>query len=587
MSTSDIIFHLFALLGGLALFLFGMNLMGEALEKRAGNQLKDILGKLTSSKFKGFLLGLGVTAVIQSSSATTVMVVGFINSGVMSLNQSIGVIFGANLGTSVTSWLLSTTGIQGDAWFIEMLKPSTFVPILAFIGIFLYMFVKSRKKKDIGLILLGFAILMYGMDIMSAAVKPLSEMEQFQKVLVMFSNPILGVLVGAAFTAVIQSSSASVGILQALSATGNVSFATAIPIVMGQNIGTCISALISSVGATKNAKRAAIIHLSFNVISTLILLPVFYLCNWLFQFEWLQNATNPFWIAVIHTVFKILALCLLMPCSNLLEKLSRVIIKDNVGKEELQLLDERLLQTPAIAIERCKAVAKTMADLSAKNLRDALEMFDNFNEKEADAIRESEKRVDGLEDMLGTYLVKLSSQSMTEQDSHETAKLLHMIGDLERISDHAINILESAEEVHDKHLKFSQTAQNEIKTIILAINEILSLALDAFINNNLKSAADVEPLEEVIDNLRNTIKKNHIKRLQSGECTIELGFVLSDITTNLERISDHCSNIALCVIEIQNDSFDMHEYSHTVKHESKEFEQKYELYSEKYALSGK
>lgn len=585
MSVSEIILQVVKLLGGLALFLYGMNMMSDALEKRAGNQLKDILSKLTSSTFKGFILGLAVTAIIQSSSATTVMVVGFVNSGVMTLRQSVGVIMGANLGTSVTSWILSLTGIEGNAWYVTMFKPTTFVPLLVFIGILMFMFLKSSKKKDVGLILIGFSILMYGMDIMSTAVEPLAEMPEFQEVLIMFSNPILGVLVGTIFTAVIQSSSASVGILQALTLTGNVTYATAIPIIMGQNIGTCVSALISSFGATKNAKRAAVIHLSFNLISTIIILPAFYLINWIVQFPWFNEAISPLGVAVVHTLFKIIALALLMPFSKQLEKLSCIIIKDKDGKEELQLLDDRLLQTPAIAIERCKAVAVNMAELSVETLRRSINMFQNFSEKEADAIREAEEKVDSLEDMLGSYLVKLSSQSMAEQDSHEAAKLLHIIGDFERISDHATNLLESAEEIHDKKLKFSGKAQEDLKVIARAVDDVLTLALNAFKNDDLTSAANAEPLEEVIDHLKSTIKKRHIKRLQSGECTIELGFVLSDITTNLERISDHCSNIAICVIEINNESFDMHSYSQSVRHDNKNFADKYEEYKNTYALA--
>ena len=579
------LFDALNLLGGLALFLFGMNVMGAALEKRAGNRLKAILGSMTSNVFKGFLLGLGVTAIIQSSSATTVMVVGFVNSGLMTLRQAIGVIMGANLGTSVTSWLLSTTGIDGESIFIQLLKPTSFTPVLAAIGLFLYMFQKNAKKKDIGLILLGFAVLMFGMDAMAASVSGLQDVPQFRQVLTLFSNPFLGVLVGAGFTAIIQSSSASVGILQALTTTGTITYATAIPIVMGQNIGTCVSAMISAIGASKNAKRAAVVHLSFNIIATLILLPLYYLADALFQFPFVSHAATPLGIAVVHTTFKILALALLMPASRLLEKLACRIVPDSKKDEGAQLLDERLLATPSVAIERCRTVAVTMAEEAVTSMKSSMAQLASFEAKGGEAIRASEERVDVYEDELGTYLVKLSAHEMTEADSTEANELLHLIGDVERISDHAVNLLESAEEMHDKQLTFSAEAKRELSVMVSAVTEILELSLTAFRDNDLDSAVMVEPLEQVVDSLRDYIKKQHVSRLQHQECTIEMGFILSDVLTNLERVSDHCSNIAGCLLEMSHESMDMHKYLRQVKDGGeKEYNDYFDYFKMKYAI---
>ncbi len=582
------IFNVFTLLGGLAMFLFGMKVMGDALEKRAGKQLKNILAKLTASTFKGFLLGLGVTAVIQSSSATTVMVVGFVNSGVMSLHQATGVIMGANLGTSVTAWLLSLTGIQGGPWYINIFKPSAFAPLLAFAGIILYMFQKNNKRRDVGLILLGFAVLMAGMETMSAAVDPLSESPAFQSVLTAFSNPLLGILVGTVFTAVIQSSSASVGILQALALTGVVTYEVAIPIIVGQNIGTCVSAMISSIGANKNARRASFVHLYFNLIGAMVVMSVFYGLDAIFDFHFPAYIT-PLGIAVVHTVFKIFALAILMPCSRLLERLAVLTVPD--GKDEAekkQLLDDRLLGTPTVAIERARKVAVDMALLSVDTLRRAISLLSSYSDKEAIGIAEGEDRVDKYEDALGTYLVKISACPLTEQDSHEVTKLLHIIGDFERISDHAVNISESAQEMFDKKLEFSENAKNELSVMISAVDEILDSALKAFCDEDLDVAFRVEPLEEVIDTLNSRLKKRHVARLQKGECTIELGFVLSDLLTNLERVSDHCSNIAGCVIEIEHDTLDMHEYMEKLKSEGNpRYTSCYEAYRAKYILPAK
>ncbi len=579
------IFEILELVSGLAMFLFGMNIMGQALEKRAGNKLKSILGSMTSNTFKGFMLGFVVTLIIQSSSATTVMVVGFVNSGLMTLKQSIGVIMGANLGTSITAWILAMQGIEGIG-ILTLFKPSTFTPVLALIGIIFYMFQKNPKRKDTGLILLGFAVLMFGMDTMSGAVSGLKGNEAFQNVLIMFSNPILGVLAGTVVTAIVQSSSASVGILQALTTTGAITFNTAVPIIMGQNIGTCVTAMISSVGASKNARRASIIHLSFNVIATLILLPVYYILVAVLPetvTSIVYTSSNELGIAVVHTVFKLFALVILMPCSGLLEKLARAIVKD--GNEEQQLLDERLLTTPAVAVERCKIVSREMAELAVFSLKDSLPLLDCYDEKKAAEIKEAENKVDMYEDKLGSYLVKISARELTHQDSAEVSKLLHIIGDFERISDHAMNIVGSSEEMHDKGISFSEEAHRELSTVVGAVEEILDLSLKAFCDGDIDSAVKIEPLEQVIDVLKEEIKHKHIARLQKNECTIEMGFILTDVVTSLERISDHCSNIGGCVLEMQHEDLDIHEYLRSVKTgEDKEFTAHYDYYKVKYAL---
>lgn len=580
------IVEFFTLLGGLSMFLFGMRVMGDALEKRAGNQLKSILEKLTSSTFKGFLLGLGVTLIIQSSSATTVMVVGFVNSGLMTLHQATGVIMGANLGTSVTAWLLSTSGIQGEG-ILQLFKPESFAPLFAFIGIILYMFQKNRKRQDIGLVFIGFGVLMIGMELMADAVKPLADSPTFQSVLLKFANPIIGVLVGTIFTAVIQSSSASVGILQAFSLTGVVSYSVAIPIIVGQNIGTCVSAMISSIGAGKNARRASFVHLYFNIIAAIIILPLFYLVSAFVSLP-LETSISPLGIAIVHTGFKLIALCILMPASRLLEKLAMLTVPDGKNDREQELLDDRLLATPAVAIERARIVAHDMAKLSVETLRLSMQLIGNFNEKTLETIYAGEERVDKYEDMLGTYLVKISSCELSEADGHEAAELLHIIGDFERISDHAVNIAESAQEMSDKKLVFSEQANKELAVMIRAVDEIMSSALRSFCNVDMNAAFNVEPLEEVIDLINARLKKRHVARLQRGECTIELGFVLADLLTNLERVSDHCSNIAGCMIEIKHDALDVHEYMEKLKTEGNpRYTACYEAYKEKYALPPK
>ena len=558
-------FDVLTLLGGLSLFLFGMNLMGNSLEKCAGSSLKVLLSKLTSRKILGFLTGLGVTAVIQSSSATTVMVVGFVNSGLLSLRQAIGVIMGANVGTTVTAWILSLTGLDGESFFIRLLEPTSFSPVLALIGVGLTMMAKSERKKDVGMILLGFAVLMFGMDTMSGAVAGLQDVPEFQSIFLMFTNPVLGVLAGAILTAIIQSSSASVGILQALSATGQVTYGAAIPIIMGQNIGTCVTAMISSVGANKNAKRAAVVHLLFNIIGTCVWLSVFYLINAVVHFDFVGNSIDQLGIAVVHTTFNVLCTALLFPFSGLLEKLACRLVRDDKVPEQIQILDERLLSTPPVAIGRCQEVAETMARISMDALRTGCRLIEHYDAKEAQAVRETEKEADQYEDMLGTYLVKLGRENLSERDNRQVSKLLHIIGDFERISDHAVNVVESAEEMRSKGLHFSPQAKQELNVLTSAVGEIMDLSLDAFLKDDPDLAVKVEPLEQVVDTLKEQLRNRHILRLQRGECTIELGFVWSDLLTDLERVADHCSNIAGCVIEMAHGSLDVHEYLDYIK----------------------
>ena len=577
-------FDVLTLLGGLSLFLFGMNLMGNSLEKCAGSSLKVLLSKLTSRKILGFLTGLGVTSVIQSSSATTVMVVGFVNSGLLSLRQAIGVIMGANVGTTVTAWILSLTGLDGESFFIRLLEPTSFSPVLALIGVGLTMMAKSERKKDVGMILLGFAVLMFGMDTMSGAVAGLQDVPEFQSIFLMFTNPVLGVLAGAILTAIIQSSSASVGILQALSATGQVTYGAAIPIIMGQNIGTCVTAMISSVGANKNAKRAAVVHLLFNIIGTCVWLSVFYLINAVVHFDFVGNSIDQLGIAVVHTTFNVLCTALLFPFSGLLEKLACRLVRDDKVPEQIQILDERLLSTPPVAIGRCQEVAETMARISMDALRTGCRLIEHYDAKEAQAVRETEKEADQYEDMLGTYLVKLGRENLSERDNRQVSKLLHIIGDFERISDHAVNVVESAEEMRSKGLHFSPQAKQELNVLTSAVGEIMDLSLDAFLKDDPDLAVKVEPLEQVVDTLKEQLRNRHILRLQRGECTIELGFVWSDLLTDLERVADHCSNIAGCVIEMSHGSLDVHEYLDYIKGGSIAFQRAYNAYARKYAL---
>ena len=580
------IFNVFSLLGGLALFLFGMDIMGKALEKQAGGQLQKILSKLTDSPLKGFILGLCVTAIIQSSSATTVMVVGFVNSGIMELHQAIGVIMGSNVGTTVTSWILSLSGLQGDSVLIKMLKPTSFSPLLAFIGILLSM-CKSEKKKGVGTILIGFAVLMTGMTTMSNAVLPLQGEEWFTSLFVRFSNPILGVLVGALVTGIIQSSSASVGILQALSATGVITYGSAIPIIMGQNIGTCVTALISSVGATKNARRAAMVHLYFNIIGVTIFLFGFYGLNAVCHFAFVDSTIEAWGIAVVHSAFNILATLILLPFANGLEKLAILTIPDSPEKESFALLDERLLNTPAVAVERARSATADMAELARVGVVQAMSLTHQWNDELAQKVRDEESTVDRYEDALGTYLVKLSGRELSHADSQSVNTLLHTISDFERISDHSVNLLESAEEMHQKNIEFSKDAQEELQVLEDAVQDILSRTTDAFRKGDLHLASKVEPLEAVVNELVRAIKAHHIARLQTGSCSIEYGFVLDDLLTNYERVCDHCSNVAVAQIEVAQDSFDTHAYLNDLRHgkdtkESEEFHRRLDKYRERY-----
>ena len=577
------IFDALEMIGGLCLFLFGMNIMGQALERRAGSRLRTTLGKMTGKTMTGFLTGLVVTAVIQSSSATTVMVVGFVNSGLMTLKQAIGVIMGANIGTTVTAWLLSLGGISGDAVWVQLLKPTSFTPVLALIGIIMYMFSKDSRKNDTGMIMLGFATLMFGMDTMSGAVSGLREVPAFRQLFVAFTNPLLGVLAGAALTAIIQSSSASVGILQALALSGQVSYAAAIPIIMGQNIGTCVTALISSVGTSRNAKRAAIVHLSFNVIGTVVWLTVFCIVRAVAAPAILGESATMYGIAIAHTAFNVACTALLLPASGLLEKLAIRLVPDGKKKDAEVTLDERLLATPPLALEQCSVVAEDMAYYASGALKKAIDCVMEFDPKAAQEVRESEDKTDTYEDMLGTYLLKLGAEPLSDAASEEVTELLKLIGDFERIGDHAVNIIESAEEMHDKQLEFSRSAKYELSVMSAAVGEVMDLAVKAFAENDAQAASCVEPLEQVVDDLKDELRTRHILRMKKGECSIEAGFVWSDLLTNLERASDHCSNVALCVLDLKKHTLSAHETQHERK-DVPEFSEHYRRYSEKYAL---
>ena len=579
------LFDVLNLIGGLCLFLFGMNVMGQALERRAGNRLRDLLGKLTTNKLAGLLTGLGVTAIIQSSSATTVMVVGFVNSGLMTLKQAINVIMGANIGTTVTAWMLSLAGIDSGNLFVSLLKPSSFTPVLALIGIVFYMFSKNSRRQDTGLILLGFATLMFGMESMSDAVSGLREVPQFRQMMIAFQNPVLGVLAGAVLTAIIQSSSASVGILQALASTGQVSLGASIPIIMGQNIGTCVTAMLSSVGTNKNARRAALVHLSFNVIGTVVWLVVFCLVRALFRPVLLDASASLFSIAVVHSAFNVLCTLLLLPMTGLLERLAHRLVPDGRTPDTVTEIDERLLATPPLALERCRAVAAEMAETSVAALKSSLACLLYYTPELAEEVREKEDKSDHYEDILSSYLVKLSSRKISESDSAEAAKLLKVIGDFERISDHAVNLVESAEEMKAKELEFTQAAKRELSVIISAVSEVLDLTQEAFEKDDAVLALRVEPLEQVIDDLKETLRTGHILRLQQGECSSVAGFVWSDILTNLERTSDHCSNVAGCIIDMSHHELHLHESQREFRNTSEDYRQNYLRYRSKYALS--
>ena len=579
------IFSVLSLLGGLAIFLFGMNVMGDALEKCGGNKLKKVLEGVTQNPFKGLLLGIGVTAIIQSSSATTVMVVGFVNSGIMKLSQSISIIMGANIGTTVTAWLLSLTGLEGDNLIVQLLKPTSFSPVLAIIGIAMLMFSKKDRKKDFGTVLIGFAVLIAGMEMMTGSVEGLKENEAFIRIFTLFSNPILGILTGAVLTAIIQSSSASVGILQALTTTGTVTFGNAIPIILGQNIGTCVTALLSSIGTNKNARRTAVVHLSFNIIGATIFALGFYALKEIFDFSFVNDSINAAEVAIAHSIFNITATTILFPFIKQLEKLAYIIIPETDEKDKKKLLDERLLVTPPVALSHAKNVTVQMAQTSKLAIESALKLIDKFDEKILEETRTAEEKADMYEDVLGDYLVKLCRESLNASDSREVSSLLHCIGDFERISDHAVNISDVAVELNSKSIAFTSDAKHEIKVMCDALREIIELTTDAFTNNDLAKAKLVEPLEETVDHLRARLKDGHIMRLKNGECTIETGFIFSDFLINCERVSDHCSNIAACMIETAHESMHMHEYLSGVKDGTEaDFNKQCEFYRQKYAL---
>ena len=587
------IFDVLSMVGGLALFLYGMHIMGDALAKMSGGKLEKVLERLTSNKWSAVLLGAGVTAVIQSSGATTVMVVGFVNSGIMKLNQAVGIIMGANIGTTATSWLLSLSGIDGGSFFLQMLKPTSFTPILAVIGAILVVFCKSEKKHNIGTILLGFAILMYGMTAMSSAVEPLKDVPQFTQILTKFENPLLGVIAGFALTTIMQSSSVSVGILQALCSTGAVSYALALPIIMGQNIGSCTTAMISSVGASKDAKRAAAVHFYFNVIGTVVFMLVFYISNAFVHYAFLPQAANEVGIATIHSIFNIAATIVLLPFSGFLEFLAVKTIKDDDEEEDelskhdkvLQLLDPVFLERPGFAIMQCQKVASAMAELSMKSVGRAVGLLTAYDEEIAERIRKEEDTVDKYEDQLGTYLLRLSTKDLSKEDGHRLSLMLHSLGDIERISDLAVNILLAVEQMHKKELIFSKKAMDELAVYSKALKDILTMTVNAFEQNDRYKAALVQPLEELMDDMNKELKKRHVKRLRKGKCTIELGLSLSDISDTYERISDHCSNIATCVIQVEDDELDAHEHRKEVKEQdAKWYDEQYRAYEQKYAL---
>ena len=577
-------FDVLNLIGGLCLFLFGMTFMGQALERRAGNGLKVLLGRLTTNRFAGLATGLGVTAVIQSSSATTVMVVGFVNSGLMTLRQSINVIMGANIGTTVTAWILSLAGIDSKNFFVSLLKPSSFTPILALIGIVFYMMSKNSKRKDTGMILLGFATLMYGMEAMSGAVSGLRNVPEFQQLFLAFTNPLLGVLAGAILTAIIQSSSASVGILQALASTGAVTYGAAVPIIMGQNIGTCVTALISSVGTNKNAKRAALVHLSFNVIGAAVWLTVFWIIKAVFAPIILTQSASLMGIAVSHSVFNILCTMLMLPLSGVLEKLVSKLIPDAKEPEKAKELDERLLGSPALALNQCKQVLNSMALTAIDAFQKSIECVLNYDAHSSETIRKAEDDTDHLEDLIGTYLLKLTSRQLGEEESVKATEYLKLIGDYERIADHAVNILESAEEKSSKKVIFSESAIAEYKTICDAVVEILMLSYAAFSKEDFNSARKTEPLEQVIDTLKEKLRTRHFLRLQKGECSVAAGFIWSDLLTNLERVSDHCSNISGCVLDTVELTMNIHENQRVLRNSNEDYKQQYEVFQQKYRL---
>ena len=582
------IFSVISFLGGLAFFLYGMSLLGDGLSRASGGKMEKILEKLTNSRVKAVLLGAGVTAVIQSSSATTVMVVGFVNAGIMKLSQAVGLIMGANIGTTATSWILSLTGIEGSNFFLQMLKPTSFAPLLAIVGAFILMLSKNEKKKNVATIMVGFAILMSGMTAMSSAVEPLAEVPEFGRILVKFANPVAGVLAGMIITAVIQSSSASVGILQALCAAGNVTYGLAIPIIMGQNIGTCITAIMSAIGANKNAKRAAAIHLYFNLIGTVVCMALFYIVNAFVRFDFLTDAIGPANIAIIHSIFNIFTTVLLLPFGNQLVKLAQLTVGKHEDKEkshemQIPVLDERFLERPALAAEYSYVAAKRMAYLSRESLLSAMDLFEEYDEQKAEQIVKLEETVDQYEDKIGSYLVQLSSKNLSDTDSRSLTMLLHCIGDFERISDHAVSLMRAAKEMQEKDLHFSEKAEDEVSVFRASVKEIVDIAFSAFVTDNIKEAKKVEPLEDVIDDINIQVRNRHIRRLQDGQCTIKLGFILSDICTDMERISDHCSNISAYQVQMHESEYDPHAYSTEIR-DHEDFRQQREIFRKQYVL---
>ena len=581
------IFSVFTLCGGLAFFLYGMSVMSSGLEKVAGGKLEQMLKKMTSNAFKSLLLGAGITIAIQSSSAMTVMLVGLVNSGIMELSQTVGVIMGSNIGTTLTAWILSLAGIESDAIWLRMLKPESFAPIVAFIGILLIMVSKGDRRRSAGSIMVGFAVLMYGMELMSDSVSPLADMPQFSSILTAFTNPILGVVVGAVFTGVIQSSAASVAILQALSLTGSITYGMALPIIMGQNIGTCVTALLSSIGVNRNARRVAVVHISFNLIGTVVFLVLFFGTDLFFHFPFMDMGIDPVGIAMVHSIFNIATTLLLLPFSKQLVKIANVVIKDQAGDQKFTFVDSRLLATPSVAIAECNNKAVEMAQIAKETIIKALSLLDNYDQNVASEVKVNEDKLDLYEDKLGTTLVQLSSKALSHPDSRKVSKQLHTIGDFERIGDHAVNLWKAAEEIHEKGIRFSPQAEDEIHTLTSALKEILDITTKAFSLDDLRIAKQVEPLEQVIDCLIADIKSNHIARLQSGHCTIEMGFVLSDILTNCERVSDHCSNIAVAQIETEQNTYQAHEYLNGVKNAGNEdFQQAFDRYRAQYRLEG-
>ncbi len=578
------IFSIFTLCGGLAFFLYGMNVMSSGLEKVAGGKLERMLKMLTSNPMKSLALGAGITIAIQSSSALTVMLVGLVNSGIMELGQTIGVIMGSNVGTTLTAWILSLSGIESSNFFLRLLQPESFSPIVALIGILLIMGAKKDKNKSLGGIMVGFAILMYGMQLMSDSMKPLADMPEFTHILTAFTNPILGVIFGAVFTGIIQSSAASVGVLQALSMTGGITYGMAIPIIMGQNIGTCVTALISSIGVGTNAKRVSAVHVSFNLIGTLVFLLIFYVGNLIFNFKFVTDSINPVGIAFCHTVFNIATTIMLLPFTKQLEKIAIWAVKQKTDKDnETVFLDERLLLTPTFAIAECKSMTDQMAIMAKKNFFRSVKMVTKFSERRMEKILRKEPKIDMYEDKLGSFLVKLSNKDLTEKDSHEISKLLHCISDFERIGDHAVNILKVAKEMNEKQISFSEDAKKELQMVTNALSEIMDITTEAFCENDIEKAKKVEPLEQVIDILIANSKNRHIERLQNGTCTIELGFILTEVLNNIERVSDHCSNVAVCLIQIEQSTFEKHHYLNELKASGEEeFKKNFDFYKEKY-----